>query len=364
MRKGSKGITLIALVITIVVLLILAGVTIVTLTGANGLIAKAEEAKIITKEKELEEDVGLLFIEHGINQYKNFNIDLENKLKSIFEKIYGIGNINIDKNGNNYTVKIKESKTIYKIRYDGMIKKYEKIDITSIYGKLTEDGILYLRSTLTNSDEYKLYTNSNSIESNWIKSNTASKASVKQIIIEEPIAPATARGMFANFNNLTEIINIKNLHTENVTNMQDMFSYCESLEEIDLSNFETSKVQNMAWMFDKCSKLKKLDFKWFDTSNVTNMYGIVSICTSLTDVDMSDFDTSKVNNMTSMFQQCSKLKELRTGKCFVINDDINYSFMFFGISNDIRITATEDTINKCKEITNNKLTNENFDVIK
>ena len=35
-KKENKGITLIALVITVIVLLILAGVTIATLTGDNG----------------------------------------------------------------------------------------------------------------------------------------------------------------------------------------------------------------------------------------------------------------------------------------------------------------------------------------
>ena len=43
--KQSKAITLIALVITIIVLLILAGVTIATLTGDNGLLQKATSAK-------------------------------------------------------------------------------------------------------------------------------------------------------------------------------------------------------------------------------------------------------------------------------------------------------------------------------
>ena len=41
MQKNSKGITLIALVITIIVLLILAGVTIATLTGDNGILTQA-----------------------------------------------------------------------------------------------------------------------------------------------------------------------------------------------------------------------------------------------------------------------------------------------------------------------------------
>ena len=40
-KKGNKGITLIALVITIIVLLILAGVTIASITGENGILRKS-----------------------------------------------------------------------------------------------------------------------------------------------------------------------------------------------------------------------------------------------------------------------------------------------------------------------------------
>ncbi len=39
--KKSKGITLIALVITIIVLLILAGITIASITGENGILRKS-----------------------------------------------------------------------------------------------------------------------------------------------------------------------------------------------------------------------------------------------------------------------------------------------------------------------------------
>ena len=44
-ESKEKGITLVALVITIIVLLILAGVTLSTLVGDNGIITKAQEAK-------------------------------------------------------------------------------------------------------------------------------------------------------------------------------------------------------------------------------------------------------------------------------------------------------------------------------
>ena len=55
MKKTDKGITLIALVITIIVLLILAAISIATLTGNNGILTRANEAKeqtIVGKEKE------------------------------------------------------------------------------------------------------------------------------------------------------------------------------------------------------------------------------------------------------------------------------------------------------------------------
>ena len=56
-NKKNSGITLIALVITIIVLLILAGVTIATLTGDNGILTKAQEASDKTKQANAEEQV-------------------------------------------------------------------------------------------------------------------------------------------------------------------------------------------------------------------------------------------------------------------------------------------------------------------
>lgn len=44
-KKSNQGITLVALVVTIVVLLILAGVSISLVSGQNGIVTKAQEAK-------------------------------------------------------------------------------------------------------------------------------------------------------------------------------------------------------------------------------------------------------------------------------------------------------------------------------
>ena len=57
--KKQRGITLIALVITIIVLLILAGVSIAMLTGNNGILSQAQKASEETKIAEEKEQIGL-----------------------------------------------------------------------------------------------------------------------------------------------------------------------------------------------------------------------------------------------------------------------------------------------------------------
>ena len=59
MRREQKGITLIALVITIIVLLILAGVSIAMLTGENGILTKATQSTKETAKGEAVEAVKL-----------------------------------------------------------------------------------------------------------------------------------------------------------------------------------------------------------------------------------------------------------------------------------------------------------------
>lgn len=59
LKHNKNGITLIALVITIIVLLILAGVSIATLTGQNGILTKANEAKQETEKEEVRELIQL-----------------------------------------------------------------------------------------------------------------------------------------------------------------------------------------------------------------------------------------------------------------------------------------------------------------
>ena len=68
-RRKEKGITLVALVVTIIVLIILAGITLSIVIDENGIILKAEEAKNETKQAQEDEKNTLGKAEDMINEY-------------------------------------------------------------------------------------------------------------------------------------------------------------------------------------------------------------------------------------------------------------------------------------------------------
>ena len=76
MLNNKKGITLIALVVTVVVLIILAGVSINAVLGDNGIIKKANQAASVTKEAEVKEAINRTILEFYLPQkrytHRNF----------------------------------------------------------------------------------------------------------------------------------------------------------------------------------------------------------------------------------------------------------------------------------------------------
>ena len=121
--KGKNGITLIALVITIIVLLILAGVTIATLTGDNGILTKAQNAKEKNAQKTVEEQINLAVQASRINE--GLVID-----KDILEQELTNNGIEITKSENDelpWTV--KKDGYVYTISENGEVKEKEGIAI-------------------------------------------------------------------------------------------------------------------------------------------------------------------------------------------------------------------------------------------
>ena len=67
-ERKQKGITLVALVITIIVLIILAGVSIAMLVGENGIITQAQRAAQATEQAKRDEEAGLSSLETTIQE--------------------------------------------------------------------------------------------------------------------------------------------------------------------------------------------------------------------------------------------------------------------------------------------------------
>ena len=79
-KKQNNGITLIALVITIIVLLILAGVSIAMLTGDNGILTQSKQAKIETAKGSLKEEINLMIQKRKIDEATGKKISLKEDL--------------------------------------------------------------------------------------------------------------------------------------------------------------------------------------------------------------------------------------------------------------------------------------------
>lgn len=86
MKRGIRGITMIALVITIVVLLILAGISIAAITGDNSVITKSDEAKIETEISQYKEQLEVIKHEEYADD-DSYTIDVDTFLNKCVEAI-------------------------------------------------------------------------------------------------------------------------------------------------------------------------------------------------------------------------------------------------------------------------------------
>ena len=146
-RKKNKGITLIALVITIIVLLILAGVSIATLTGDNGLLSKAQEAKEKTEEARRKEEQDLKNIEIQMKMQQNGEIANMPDLKEgmIPVKWNGSAWVKADKENNNkdwydYSTSSKKWANVVTVKESGT-KSREEYKNASVGETIAEDDI-------------------------------------------------------------------------------------------------------------------------------------------------------------------------------------------------------------------------------
>ena len=319
----NKGITLIALVITIIVLLILAAVSIATLTGENGILTRATDAKEQTEIAEEKEIVDRATIQ-SIGNNKRGNI-VEDELQEQLDKITGNGKTETKIIRNKLIVEFIDSHRMYRVDENGNVYEYIYNDLPIMeYGSNFNERMNDYKSSILTvtvldninipENSYKIFDvskNQDETVKAWLVENNEN-TNMYDLYIggDEGVEIESCFSMFQGFSECTNI-NIEYLYTEKVENFDNMFFEDNKLIELRNSpTLVTSKATNLRYMFYMCIKLKSIDTSKWDTSNVINMFGTFRMCQSIENLNLSNLDTSKVNYMDYLFQYCQKLKTI------------------------------------------------------
>lgn len=151
LKYGKKGITLIALIITIIVLLILAGVTIATLTGNNGILTRATEAKNKIEEAHEKEGLELAVTSSQMEDVNTLEIT-EEKLSDAIKQQFGNNkdfSITDNRDGS-FLVNMNDTQRMYYIAETG-----EVIDQSKMLKISTADELKSFRDDVNSENTYE-----------------------------------------------------------------------------------------------------------------------------------------------------------------------------------------------------------------
>lgn len=344
--KKERGITLIALVVTIVILLILAGVSINLVLGQNGLIAKAQEAALKTDKASLNEKIQMAIVAAQMedNEYKE--LTAENLGSALIQD--GTKAIVSENEDGTIHILFLDEKKEYRLNSDGNIEDlnidfYAKYVAPESQDEERNNGVIGIGTdgkpvdmdlweyTLLDDGTYGLndeeslletdigtasYSNENlvngkiqgampqyikkSSENAFIPVTHIDYCFYKTELTEAPIIPDTVVCMRAAFNSCEKLTKMPDI-PGNVLEMYGTFAACSSLIEVtDIPN----SVINMGGTFRKCTSLTvapKL------STNVTDLYITFSYCSALKEIPMIP---DSVTNMSYTFQNCTSLTKI------------------------------------------------------
>lgn len=167
-----------------------------------------------------------------------------------------------------------------------------------------------------------------SINSGWYDVNEM----ITTVVFDDSFANCTTLTStaywFEQCENLTTIIGINNLKTDNVTDVNSMFIDCHNIKSIDLSSLNFSNVTNMHQMFEDCRVLESINLNGVNTENVTDMSDLFLNCHNLKSIDLSSFNTSNVTNMSHMFCRCDSLTTVHVDEGWTTMSVTNSERMF------------------------------------
>ncbi|MDO5557940.1 MAG: BspA family leucine-rich repeat surface protein, partial [Clostridia bacterium] len=369
---NAKGITLIALIITIVIMLILAGITINLTLGENGIFQKAKLAKGQYETASVQERLEL--------ELAAIEMERQNNL-TIAEYIEHLNLKNIINSDNVYKRIFRqdgETEVILEaaLKIDGEVfvvyQEYGKINVYHEEGNVMMSGETYwneedhwikedmpVRNTIKTIE----FVNSGVIPSNIIINEGLANESTISVTgntiitalgcVGNPVkcwwgeyngdvymyvgadggvtAPRICQQLFRNMKNLEKISFNNNFDTINSTNMGGMFENTIKLKNLELRGINTKNVIEMREMFYGMTDLESIDFgDSFDTSRVKDMRSMFdhSGGSNLEILDLSNFNTKNVEKMEQMFYYMKEVKTLKLGDNFDTSNVTSMRGMF------------------------------------
>lgn len=391
--KNKKGITLIALVVTIVVLLILAGVSVSVVADKNGIIQNSQETKeqtraaMVEKERDLWKLEGQIYqsdseketLEKVLERLEKENTITKEEKQAILETgevtiagktiifidgtIVACGNeedsadgsflgntsikrgdieqINIITALNGHDANDEKTWDISERKNGRYLAWYEDKDNNNFW-EVTIAGNGRVKLNKSAKLLFKaLGTYAGKIEMNGIENLDTSEVTDMSYMFTDgsqytdldlsSFDTSNVTTMSGMFLNFSKLtnLNLANFDTKNVVKFTNLFNGCSAIENINLSSFDTSNVKNMYAMFGNCENLKNVNLKNFDTSKVTDMEAMFFNCKSLSKINLSNFNTSSVERLKRMFVNCGLLTELDLSN-FKTENLVNVETMFSG----------------------------------
>ena len=358
--KQKKGITLIALVITIIVLLILAGVSIATLTGQNGILTQAQASKESTVISTEKEQLNIAISEAIMNGYVPSEEIDENYqgLQTELDNVVGIGKTDIVANmqleefeiaqvifvdtGNQYYVKAEINLEDYSLKNMQIMTEEEYFELAK--KQCTED-LTELDSTQQAKLEngFKADINSKngvisiSVDSGGIidwgdgtyskvkETSYGNLGKVASINSDISLAGLTIKEfpLFHQYNEKNKTYSVKiyavalsmdnSTSLERITNwgqnrmIQVSFRNCTNLTEIASLGINSFMDDNFFGVFQNCTSLKEIPEDFFENApGITNVSYAFAGCTSLTGKAINLWDAGNITG-TKCYEGCINL---------------------------------------------------------
>ena len=233
--KKQSGITLVALVVTIVVLLILAGITIMYTMGDNSIFKKAQEAKNKTEQAIQNEQEYMNSIDNMVNEYLNgtgnggaigpIDVPIENiksdwtTIEKIAKEIAKDNTITSDTeevkvviDGKRYTIKPGD---IFEVEYNGEVRrvrvlgfKHDDLADKTVYGGTNEKAsISFEFLDFMTRDTYMSMNATNTNENGW--GATQMRKDLNGYTTSDATQSGAIGGLGANLNNKSYIKQVK-----------------------------------------------------------------------------------------------------------------------------------------------------------